>query len=150
MMIMPMNRLVKMKWPRKMKITVNHWLYGRLFRSFWISVHPSTWNGPWRTSPISCNISGGACPPVHYWRYLIAGKTRAHCGGNIANVVMFPKCWLVLPRTQHCGGHKCPVLDTKNVSPRAARNNVAAFCYGRATSYDTILLSQCVLVLPGP
>ena len=29
------------------------------------------------------------------------GKTRTHCGGNIADVIMFPKCWLVLPRAQH-------------------------------------------------
>ena len=46
-----------------------------------------------------------------------AGKTRTHCGGNIADVIMFPKCWLVLPRTHKlCGGHKFCVLNTKIVS----------------------------------
>ena len=42
-----------------------------------------------------------------------AGKTRTHSGGNIADIIMFPKCVLVLPRAQHlcptqsvCPGHK--------------------------------------------
>ena len=39
----------------------------------------------------------------------------------------------------------------RNIScVRAARNNVATFWYGRATSQDTMLLPQCVLVFPGP
>ena len=38
----------------------------------------------------------------------------------------------------------------RNIScARAARNNVAAFWHGRATSQDTMLPPQCVLVLPG-
>ena len=39
----------------------------------------------------------------------------------------------------------------RNIScVRAARNNVASFCHGRATSQGTMLLPQCVLVLPRP
>ena len=40
----------------------------------------------------------------------------------------------------------------RNIScVRGARNNVAAFCHGRpATSQDTMLPPQCVLVLLGP
>ena len=32
---------------------------------------------------------------------LVAGKTRTHCGSNIADLIMFLKCWLVLPRAKH-------------------------------------------------
>ena len=64
-----------------------------------------------------------------------------------------------------CGGHKFCVfvfvwtpLDprfSENLQKiscgRAARNNIAAFCHGRATSRDTMLPPQhCVLVFPGP
>ena len=54
-------------------------------------------------------------PPIRFRMHLSfgAGKTTTHCGGNIADVVMFPKCWLALPRAQHlwrtrilCPGHK--------------------------------------------
>ena len=86
------------------------------------------------------------------------GKTRTHCGGNIANVIMFPKCWLVLPRAQHLSDthfvswtHKMFLRIFRNICcVRAARNNVVAFCRGRATSQDTMLPPRCVLVLPGP
>ena len=40
---------------------------------------------------------------------------------------------------------------SRNIScVRAACNNVAAFCHEGATSSDTMLPPQCVLVLPGP
>ena len=64
-------------------------------------------------------------------------KTRTHCGGNIASVIMFPKCWLVVPRAQH-------------LCPWHILANVAAFCHRQATSQDAMLPPQCVLVLPGP
>ena len=62
-----------------------------------------------------------------------AGKTRAHCGGNIADMIMFPNCWLVLPRTQHLWRTQKMFLKIfKNIScVRAARNNVAALILQR-------------------
>ena len=87
-----------------------------------------------------------------------AGKTRTHCGGNVADVIMFTKCLFVLPRAQHlcptqmlCPGHmKClwKSSETFLVSGRRAtmllrfatdgqhrmthccRHNVSSFCRG--------------------
>ena len=86
-------------------------------------------------------------------------KTRGYAkgadksGGNIPDMIMFPKCWLVLPRAQH-------LSDTKNVSenllvsalratmlPRLAtdgehrrtqccRHNVSSFCRGLRLTRD--------------
>ena len=66
---------------------------------------------------------------------------RAHCGGNIADASMFPKCWLVLPRGQHLwptqtlcprGAQQCcrVLAQTSNVSSRTRcyRHNVSSFC----------------------
>ena len=51
--------------------------------------------------------------PAENVAYSGAGKKRTHCRDNIAHVIMFPKCCLVLPRAQHlwrtqilCPGHK--------------------------------------------
>ena len=81
---------------------------------------------------------------------------RQHCW----RVIMFPKRVLVLPRAQHlcptqilCPGHKnCSWKSSEKFLcvRRAARNNAASFCHGRATSQETMFPPQCVLVLPGP
>ena len=47
--------------------------------------------------------------------------------------------------------HKMFLNIFRNIScVRAARNTVATFCHGRATSQDTMCPPQYVLVLPGP
>ena len=83
---------------------------------------------------------------------------RTHCGGNIADVITFPKCVVVLPHVQHlwqtqvlCPGTPIMFLKGFRNIPcvHAACNNVAAFCHGRATMQDTMLPPRCVLVLPG-
>ena len=75
--------------------------------------------------------------PAENVAYLGAGKKRTHCRGNIAHVIMFPKCCLVLPRAQHlwrtqilCPGHKKMFLEIfRNIScVREVRNNVSSFC----------------------
>ena len=92
------------------------------------------------------------------------GKTRTRCGGSIADASIFPRCWFVfsgyspLPggvgrRRLSSPGDGCirrltrfPTW-TQTLCPgqkttcylRAARNNVAVFCHGRKTSYDTML-----------
>ena len=94
---------------------------------------------------------------MQVYTYCGTGKTRTHCGGNIADVIMFPKFWLVLPCVQHLcptqillPGHIEMFLKIfRNIScVSTARNNVAAFCHGRATLQDTMLLPPCFLVLP--
>ena len=82
-----------------------------------------------------------------------AGKMRTHCD-------CFPNFDSFCHHAQHlwraqtlCPGHKKIFLKIfRNTScVRAVRNNVATFRHGRAaTSWDTILLSQCVVVLLGP
>ena len=81
---------------------------------------------------------------------LKARETRTHCRGNIANVIMFRKCWVAFHSRNNylCTGHEkmfhthflCPlgVQQCRYVSSRTA------------TSLDTMLPPQCVLVLPGP
>ena len=32
---------------------------------------------------------------------LSSSKTKTHCGSKIAGMIMFPKCWFVLPRARH-------------------------------------------------
>ena len=69
-------------------------------------------------------------------------QNETHCGGNIVDVIMFPKCWLVLPHAQHLGRTQILCPGQKNDSEmfrnicfvRAACNNVATFCHWRATS----------------
>ena len=87
-----------------------------------------------------------------------AGKTKTHCGGNIADVILFPKCVLVLPSAQHlcptqilCPGHKkcfwkssetflvsrrhaamlpCFATDRQHRRTQCCRHNVSSFCQG--------------------
>ena len=61
------------------------------------------------------------------WRAKGAGKTRTHCGRNIADVITFPKCWLVLPRAQH-------LWRTHNMFLKISRN----FCCVRARRATTL------------
>ena len=66
---------------------------------------------------------------------------------NIADVIMFPKCVLVLPCAQHlCRTHFVSwtqKMFLKISCVCTARSNVALFCHGRATSQDIMLPPQC-------
>ena len=70
------------------------------------------------------------------------------------DVIVFPKCWLVLPRAQHL----CPTnfvscfWESSEIylvsAPRATM--LPRFATDGQSSQDTMLPPQCVLVLPGP
>ena len=88
--------------------------------------------------------------PFTSMSHLGPGKTRTHCGGHIADVIMFPKCVLILPRAQYlCPGHKrcfwkssflvstlcatmlpCFATDGQHRRTQCCRHNVSSFCQG--------------------
>ena len=73
---------------------------------------------------------------------------------HIADVIMFLKCWLVLPRAQHFVADtnlKCfwKSSETFFVSTRLA-TMLPRFATDGQHRQDTMLPPQCVLVLPGP
>ena len=51
-----------------------------------------------------------------------AGKTRTHCGFNIADVIRFPKCVLILPRAQHLCPTQILCPGQKNVSEKIQKH----------------------------
>ena len=112
------------------------------------------------TDKVSCPFCADAtsCKLLHNRVALGAGKTRTlwrqHCWRNrVSQMLTCFATRATFVSDTNFVSWTCEMFlkILRNIScVRAARNNVVAFCQGRATSQDTMLPPQCVLVLPGP
>ena len=83
---------------------------------------------------------------------------RTHCGGNIADMIMFPKCVLVSPRTQHlcltqilCPGHQKCFWKSSETFLVSAWHATMLPCFATDGQHRrTQCCHHSVLVLPGP
>ena len=97
-----------------------------------------------------CSWHSISCPDEEMSN-LCGVKGQQNCGDHIADVNMFPKCWLIFPCMQHCGRHKkyfwkssetflvsawhatklpclCQ-LDGQHHSTQCCHHNVSSFCW---------------------
>ena len=125
-------------------------------------------SSPQVTGTLQCSECAFACLKGHCWTDLaeyystIRNAFAVNVRGRQTRDTLWRQHWwrdlvfqmsLSLPRVQDLWRtQKKLFLEIfRNIScVRAARNNVAAFCHGRATSKDTMLPPQCALVLPEP